>query len=180
MRTTLALIILLLPCIVFGQQERPEQGKYVVAPKENTLITVASQHDCPLRIEEVQLLLNTEVTWDFRFRYQVRNAGSKSIKRFRLAFLTSEGTGGTINDRRLNGRELLPGQSILPDTTTAGASIVPLTEGLAKQMKLGPPMKMVVVILVEKVEFADGSIYSDESASLAVRNYFRDLSGARE
>lgn len=98
MKAVKLFVTLCLFCPVAVSQERQRPSQYVLAPKDNTLITVAAQYQCPLRIEEVQLLLNIDVSWDFLFRYQVRNTGTKAIKSYRIAFLTLQATGGTIND----------------------------------------------------------------------------------
>jgi len=152
--------------------------EFIVAPRENTLVTIASQLDCPLKIEDPHLLLNTRSSADFRFQYQLRNVGPRTIKSFRIAFITSEASGGTLTDERLRNGTLVPGD-VIPIDKFRG-NIIPVTDDLMKQLKLGVPMKMVVILIVEKVTFTDGTTYTDERTSEALRKYFQDLIAARD
>jgi hypothetical protein len=50
--------------------------------------------------------------------------------------------------------------------------IVPLTEDLRDKLKLRGPMTAVSVFIILRVEFEDGSVYSDERAFAALQEYF--------
>jgi hypothetical protein len=168
------LIASCLLCDTTLARQEPKR-QYVLAPEEQTLVTVASQSTSPLRIERAQLLLNTKTSWDFSFVYQLHNQSKKPIKSFSIVFVTSEGTGGTINDRRLDGHLLLPAQTIPARLETDKGDVVSLNEALRKTLKLETQMKVVVVLIVESVEFSDGTSFSDEKAVQALRRYFQEL-----
>ena len=54
--------------------------------------------------------------------------------------------------------------------------IVPLNDELRTKFKITDrPMGGVVVLMVVRVEFADGSVFSDEKASKALEAYFKKL-----
>lgn len=166
---------LAISCFPAPSQEgrRLQKSTYVVAPSENTLLTVASQPSCPLVIEDAQTLLNVDKSWAFRFSYGLRNRGNKPIRDFTIHFWTSESSGGTLSDSLTSGT-LGPGQRIARPLQEEQGVIVPLTDDLREKLKVGLPMKMVVVIMVEDVEFADGSKYSDEKTLNALKDYFEN------
>jgi hypothetical protein len=55
-----------------------------------------------------------------------------------------------------------------------------LTDELRKKLKLQPPMKGVLVLMVIRVEFTDGSLYDDEPVFLALTSYFQELGNKAE
>lgn len=169
-----ALIFLILaqPFCLGQASKRPQNGRYVVAPSENSLLTVASQPDCPLVIQDAQFLINVDVSWDFKFSYQLVNRGQKPIRKYTVFFWTSEGGGGTLLSERLERGLLAPGESITiqPPRDT----VVSLTPELRRKLKLGLPMKVIVVLLVEDIEFTDGTKFSDATTLNALKRYFED------
>ena len=168
-------VCLLLVCLVSASGQQKKQ-RYVVVPGESSLLMIASQPDCPLRIEEAKRLLNTDVKWDARYLYQLRNQGTKPIIDFTVVAWTSFGTGGTVGHPwEMTGETLLPGQVIPSNEKDYQSQIVPLTDALRNKLELRGPMKEVVVLMVEQVKFADGSTYTDESTSKALISYFEAL-----
>ena len=165
-----ALITLSCMSIVCNAQEIKGPERFVVAPSENTLLTVASQPACPLSIEDAKLLLNVDTSWAFKFSYVLRNRSDKPIRSYTIYFWTSEGTGGTLAGRRLEVGTLEPGQ--ITASEDRNANLVPLTAELRDKMKLGTPLKMVVILIVEEVEFADGSRFSNHETLKALQKYF--------
>ena len=155
-------------------QNKADRAKYVIAPSENTLVTVASQPECPLLIENAQALLNLDSSWAFRFSYELQNRGEKPIRNFTIYFWTSEGRGGTLVASRLKFGVLAVGEKITQSPTTEQGIVLPLTAELRKRLKLGLPMKMVVILMVEKIEFSDGSTFSAETTLNALKKYFED------
>ena len=57
----------------------------------------------------------------------------------------------------------------------ATEEVIPLTDELRAKLQLEEPMKAVVVLLVEKIKFADGSVYNNEGVSQALLGYFNNL-----
>src|SRR5690242_14754959 len=105
----------------FAQEGRPKNSKYVVAPAENTLVTVASQPTAPIVIEDAKLLLNIETSWAFKFSYQLRNRATKPIRSYTIYYWTSDGSGGTLLSPPLNRENhLKPGDKVLQSDESDG------------------------------------------------------------
>ncbi len=152
-------------------QQVKTKSKYVVAPSENTLLTVASQPESALVIEDAKLLLNIDRSWDFKFSYKLHNRGSKPIRAFTIHFWTSESSGGTLGHPMEHG-PIAPGEKAEFSLEKQQTFVLPLTDELREKLKVGLPMKLVVILMVENVEFADGSQFSDEKTLRALRDYF--------
>ena len=174
MRTRLVFALIILSCtsLAASAQELKGPGRFVVAPSENTLLTVASQPACPLSIEDARLLLNVDTSWAFKFSYVLHNRGAKPIRSFTINFWTSEGSGGTLALRRLNVGTLQPGEKT--SSEDKNTIVLPLTSQLRDKLNLGTPLKMVVILIVEEVEFADGSRFSDKETLQALKDYFEN------
>jgi hypothetical protein len=159
-----------------AQTEKEQQKlRYVLVPQDNTMVVVASQPGCPLRIERAQLLVNTEKNHDVLFQYDLRNAGRKPIRDFNLVFFSSEGNSGSISDHRLRGKILLPGEVIRAKEETAARTVLPLSSELRRKLKLDSPVKAIVVLMVWTVDFNDGSTFSDEKNLKAAKAFFEEL-----
>lgn len=151
--------------------------QYVIAPAENILLTVAAQPDCPLKIEDAQLLVPVS-GGQARYRYSLVNRGSKPIRYFTVVAWNSTGTGGTLSgpapwDGRVTTQVLRSGQSV-----TVGKdqiSIAPLSPSLREKLNLNGKLKAVIVLLVDQITFDDGSKYDAQPASKSLIDYFVDL-----
>jgi hypothetical protein len=53
--------------------------------------------------------------------------------------------------------------------------IVPLTSELREKLKLQGPMQGLVILMVIRVEFTDGTVYDDEKVYKAMVSYMDDL-----
>lgn len=158
-----------------GRTDRPQ---YVVAPPENILLSVASQPDCPLKIEAAQLLIAVEQKSPALYQYRLTNRGNKPIHYFTVVAWYSNGTGGTLSgpapwDGRITKRLLQPGLSVR--SRSDEVEIVPLTNELREKLNVRGPLRSLVVLLVDHVTFADGSTYDAEPASRSLREYFENL-----
>jgi hypothetical protein len=169
---TFCVVTILCACCYSTAQEPKAKSKYVVAPPENTLLTVASQPTCPLVIEEARILLNIQTSWDFKFSYDLRNRGNKAIRSFSIYFWTSEATGGTLADKRRKLGFISPGERV--SYTPTNEAVVPLTQELREKLRLNDQMKMVVILMVEQIEFADGSRFSDEKTLTSLKQYIEN------
>ncbi len=135
------------------------------------LLTVASQPDCPLQLENARLLydLNTK---RLDYQWAFRNRGTKPIVGFQSEALFANGTGGTLtNDWEHKNEILISGQAIT-DTHIEEKQIVPLTKELRDQLKLNGKMRMVIVLVVRYVHFSDGSQYKDLDTDAALMDFF--------
>jgi hypothetical protein len=158
------------------QDTREPKQRYVLPPDENILLVVASQSDCPIQFENARLILSA-VDGEWGVTGQVRNRGTKSIRHFTSVIWVSLGTGGTLGGSDWSSgkvtRELfMPGQIV---NLNSEGEIVPLSEKLREKLKLRGPMQAVAVLMVERVVFDDGTIYSEESTSKALRKYFEKV-----
>lgn len=146
---------------------KQQKWKYVVAPPEQFLVTVAYQPKCPLQFEEVKYLAGLDGGGSPAFI--VRNKGDKPIRAF-----TVGSSGWTLGwSEKFTKKLLLPGERAFGDDDV---EIVPLTGELRDKLKLNGPMRAVIVLMVIRVEYADGSVYSAESTYKALRAYSEDLS----
>ena len=169
--TVVTLLILSFAVVTYGQQSIP-QRKYVVVPSKVMLVLTASQPDCPLKFDDAQLLISTNKDGAWGASYKLRNAGTKPIQSVSVVMWTSDGSGGTLSSP--GGNDKTP---ILPGETVSGGTeeVIPLTDELRAKLQLEEPMKSIVVLLVEKIKFVDGSVYNNEGVSQALLGYFRDL-----
>ncbi|MGI8838673.1 MAG: hypothetical protein ACR2H4_18835 [Pyrinomonadaceae bacterium] len=175
---TTALFVLLVCMIRLADcQESKQKRRSVIVPPNAVLTVIANQPDCPLKFESATIVAyldggGGEV-------YQLRNQGAKPIRAYRIAAWNSAGTGFMTDwPRRTTSERLMPGQtSPLPGEETC-VEVIPLTEELYKKFNFYGPMKAVEVFMVVRVEFADGSVYSDESTFKALQDYFEKV-GAR-
>jgi hypothetical protein len=156
-----------------GQQDGIKKVHFVVVPPEHMLLAIASQPDCPLQFEKAQILLEVGGP-QWGAAYKVRNRGTKPIRSFTTSLLTSWGTGGTLGSGKPLESLIMPGQ-LAPCEDDPESDIIPLTDELRDRLRLREPMKAVMVLLVDRVVFADGTTYTFESTHRALLNYFDEL-----
>lgn len=159
-----------------GQCMRESEQRYVIPPAENMLLVVASQPQSPIQFEEAKLVLSA-VNGAWGVTAHVRNNGTKAIRSFTPVIWTSLGTGGTLggtewSSGKVTDRLFMPGQIVKQD---AEGPLIPLTAQLRDKLRLHGGMKAVFVLMVERVVFEDGSVYSDETTSKALQSHFARL-----
>jgi hypothetical protein len=157
----------------YSQQR--QKRKYVAAPAENIFLAIASQPECPLKIENARMLLSIEGNRPI-YQYRLINRGPRPIHYFTVVAWYSGGTGGTLSnpapwDGRITKRLLMPGH-IAPDKRDQDIEVVPLTAELRTKLGLSDSMKVVAVLLVDHVTFADASTYDNRKASQALGDFF--------
>jgi hypothetical protein len=146
--------------------DRQEKSKFVVMPTDLILVTVAQQPECPLRLEDVKYLAGTDGGGSPSFF--IRNTGTKPIRSFIVG-----GPDWTMSwSERFTKRLLMPGERAEgPDN----AEIVTLSDELRDKMNLKGPMRSVLVLMVIRVDFADGEVFSAESTYKALQTYTERL-----
>lgn len=166
---------IILMCFVFvcsagalnGQKaNRQEKSKFVVVPSEQVLVTTAEQPGCPLQLEEVKYLAAIEGGGSPSF--EIRNKGNKPIRSF-----TVGGPDWTMSwSQKVTKKLLMPGERAegLND-----AEIVNVSDELRDKLNLKGPMRSILVIMVVRVEYADGSTYSAETTYEALQKYTERL-----
>ena len=174
------LIIVGLLCLsvatVSAQRPTAVDVSYVVVPAQDVFLAVAAQPDCPLRIEEAQLLMSVDKGRG-HYRYKLSNKGDKPIHYFTVVAWNAEGTGGTLSgpppwDGRITDRLLYPGESV--QVGQSDLPIVPLNSTLREKLKLSGKLQTVVILLVDHITFADGSEYDARAASKSLIDFFVD------
>lgn len=163
---------------MFGQEKKVGNYLFVPTPREIVLPVIAVQPDCPLKFENAANL--TGVGGGGQTRYQIRNVGTKPIRRFEV--MSSAGMGGTWF--RNDGTLLMPGQLAPYATrrceTCPQDEVIPLTDELRDKLNLKGSMKSIVVLMIVSVEFADGTKFDDEKAFNAMTSFIQDLAEAKE
>lgn len=171
MRLKLIIIVCFLLAFYAGAiqgQKTPNEDrlKFVVVPSEQILVTIAEQPGCPLKFEEVKYLAALDGGGTPSF--EIRNRGTKPIRNFTV--------GGT--DWTMSWSEQFTKKLLMPGETAEGnddVEIVNLSDQLREKLNLSGPMKSVLVLMVIKVEFADGSAYNAESTYKALQKYTEKL-----
>ena len=158
MPTLCLLPLFALPHIALAQ--RLERDRYVVVPREEALISVAVQPGCPISFENVRLLARLGGGGGVDFR--MRNVGAKPIRSISYANWNTFGNGGWSGwPGKITDGPVLPGQ--LVPAADSHSEIIPLTDPLRNKMKLGGSMKAIIVLMIRRVEYADGSVYEDQA-----------------
>ncbi|HEX8072940.1 MAG TPA: hypothetical protein VF546_23545 [Pyrinomonadaceae bacterium] len=176
--SSLALILTVVSTLT-AQPGGGQKKKYVLVPAEQTLAVIAVQPGCPVQFEDVKTIRYLDGGGTTVFR--LRNRSTKAIRSVRFAWLGVEGTYALSAWPRAFGSPLLmPGQLEPGDDIDEQEEAVPLTDKLAEQLGLRGPMKGITILMVVKVEFADGSTYNAEPSFQALRAYGAKLGGFEE
>ena len=172
-RVTIAafIISILLTAVASGQERKNATKAAVAVPPEIISPVVAYQPDCPLRIEDVKLLQFVEGGGTSQF-LKVRNTGTKPIRSYTIGTWNSVGTGNEVERPLPN--NLLPGEVSIPEGNEV--EVVPLTKGLRDQLSLHGDMQALVVFIVVRVQFADGSVYDAAPLYNALKAHLNKLS----
>ena len=159
-------------------QEQKQKDRYVVVPNEIALTLVASKPECPLQFENVRYL--ARIGGGNEADFQLRNRGTKPVRSIGYAGWLSNGTGWTSAwPTRITREIVLPGQMV-PLSNVDQDKIIPLTDELRDKLKLRGTLKVVVVLMVLRVEFSDGTIYNDESTFNELKKYFEKVGAAAD
>jgi hypothetical protein len=75
----------------------------------------------------------------------------------------------------LGNRLLLPGQTYSQFEGSHKPEIVPLTDELRDKLNLRGPMQAVVVLMITRVEFADGAVYDAKPTYEALQTHFEKI-----
>jgi len=174
------LMIVCLMCLsatsTLAQESKLLDDSYIVAPAQDVFLAVAAQRDCPLRIEEAQLLMPVGQGRAY-YQYKLTNKGAKPINYFTVVAWNAEGTGGTLSgpppwDGRVTDRLLNPGDSIWVGKDEH--PIVPINPAVREKLKLSGKLQTLVILLVDGITFADGSKYDAQAASKSLIDFLVD------
>jgi hypothetical protein len=170
-------------CILFFNTENFAQQKFqaekkqmAIVPSEIIFLSVASQKDCPLQIEDAKYLLDTNADYKHKIQFEVRNISSKPIEDFNIVAVRSSGTINSILHPWRSANSLLMPQSKTECyKKNLPYEIVPFPKELNQRLQLKGKVRGIVILLVQEVLFADGSRYKDEGSVEALSKYFEEL-----
>lgn len=182
MRYLTIALSLLLVCAsspIRGQEAtQPYKLEGFVVPGAIMQPTIASQPDSPLQFEDVKHV-KFITTGGSGTVFRLRNRGTKPIRAYTVAELTTTGLSWDSSwPHSLTEKLLLPGETIPRQGEDSEVEIVPMTKEL--RAKLPEQMEALNVLMVVRVEFADGSVYSDEQTYKALQAYFKNVAFAVE
>lgn len=158
--------------VVFGQGTNElEIQRVVIVPPGIGLPVVVDQPDCPLQIEETRLFKYISGGGSGQ-SYKVRHKGTKPIRSYTIGAWNTGGTGWEVE--RLVKGNLVPGQV----ATLIGneVEVVELTERLRSQLELNGEMQVIVMFMVLRVEYVDGSIYDGKPLYEALKRHLDKIS----
>lgn len=157
---------------IAAAQERSTQiERFYVEPPEVVSVVIGFQPDCGLEFTKALVLRGVES--GVAYTYQVRNKGSKPIRSYRVAALTSIGTGSEWGfEGKDPDRYLLPGYTIPTSDLNNLIEIVPLTDELRAKRGVREPLKGVVIFIVVRVDYSDGSKYDASAQYQALKRFF--------
>ena len=171
MKTIVTLSVVLFGATsVCAQQASQPKIRAVEIPREVSLVSGAYQPNCPLQFENAKFLAGVE--GGGLTAYDLRNRGTKPIGRISIG--DSTGSRWSWDVAKEHG-PVMPGQLVPPWSAEDWIQTVPLTDELREKLKLRPPMKGVLVLMVIRVEFTDGTVYDDEPVFLALQSYFEHV-----
>lgn len=163
MLNRIAVFVFIVLCVrgtTAQNENNPQKPRYVIVPSENVLLVTASQSDCPIEIAESKLLNPVDGSRRAAFQYEIRNRGTKPIKFVSVWALNADATGGgPLSNGHSFDAPLMPGKKILVGESSR---MVDLTPELRQGLKLGGPMRVIVVLVVAKVGYADTSAFGHE------------------
>jgi hypothetical protein len=119
-----------------------------------------------LRIQSGDFLLRADQP-GILIKYRAKNVSKKSISSFHVVALEHSGTGGTLPVLPLK-RKLTPGEVLESTREGADYRLIPITDSLREKLKPENEMQALYILMVEKVFFADGTVYEDEGAIKAL------------
>jgi hypothetical protein len=160
---------LLLLALVYQIPSPTSRHKEVVVPREYAPAVVVYQPECPLKLEFAQLRMSTEGGSAGLIRYS--NQSGKAIRSYKVAYIMTGGGGASWSDEGV-----LPLEDTIPEPYRPSFDeIVPLTPQLRQKLALSQSLKGVWMIMVVRVEFIDGTTYSDESLYAQLREYLSSV-----
>ncbi len=189
MKKTFLLIILqvILAQVVFTQSSVTSKDRVISIPKENGVIAIIQQSDCPLKIESADLLIDEDGK-NPEVKYTLKNTSSKAIRYFSVAFHRrfrvgqwhkyGSGSEDGVGDTSGKGVDLLFSGETYTNWRDEEIEIVPMNEkvkSIFSTRSLGqnkenvePKLKLFYIGLVTKIIFDDGTIYDVKETSNSI------------
>ncbi len=172
------LICICVTGILAQKAEQLPTIKRVEVPREKILQVSVLRPDCPVRFEDVHFYTGIEPSGGIN-SYRLRNIGTKPI---RSVEVYSTNGAGAVYVNKETGVLMMPGQ-LMPEFVCDDCrkdEVVPLTDNLRKKLDLEGPMGRIIFLIVVKVEFTDGTKYSDEKTLNSLTDYLEELDNMLE
>lgn len=174
LRTCLAFIFLLSSSlVVLGQKNSPEakNAQYARVPSEEVLVTIASQPNCPVKIEEAEFFLKGE-GHGYLIKYKARNVSAKQVNFFSVVAWNATGSGGTVGNPLFTSNLILsPGETVDSKKEGKDYEVIPITDALQEKLQPRSEMKTFYILLVDKVVFSDGTTYDGKKLSESLNSF---------
>ena len=166
------LILCMLPISIFSQKSVSDgSAEFVEVPREIILPVVAVQPNCPIQFEKISHLAG--VNGGSFTGYQLRNVGSKAIRRF----IVASSSGAVFEWWRNSGEVVSPGE-VVPQISDDQVKVVHITDKLSADLNLKGPMKGIIVLMVVSVEFVDGTKFEDKATYDAMKSFVERVGDA--
>ena len=167
--------LVMIGLLLVATESALSQGKikYERVPDQIALVAIASQTDCPLKIEDATLLKRIDQS-GVLIKYQLRNVSNKPIEFVSVMIQHSSGTGGNSMPMPRVKKVLLPNETLESVSDPIDYEIV----GVYRPDEKSPAseeLKTLCILLVDKVQFTDGSIYEAPKTLNALYRFFRDF-----
>lgn len=170
MRYLMMVGVLVIATVSARSQEKP---KYWTVPDEVVLVLIASQANCPVKVENAAFLKRANGP-GVLVKYRLTNVSNKPIEWVSVEIKYSPGGGGNSTPMPRVKKVLLPNESVESATEGTDFEIV----GVYKSDQKSPPsqeLKTLCILLVDKVQFTDGSVYEAPKTLDALFRFFQDF-----
>ena len=161
--------------LVMATESAMSQGriKYETVPDHMALVAIASQTNSPLKIEDATFLKRTDQPGGL-IKYRLRNVSSKPIQFVSVMIQYSSGGGGNSTPMPRVKKFLLPNETLESVSEPVNYEIVGVYRP-AQKSSASEELKILCILLVDKVQFTDGSVYEAPKTLDALFRFFRDF-----
>jgi len=167
----LAIISILVIATASGMSQ--DKIKYETVPDDIVLVAIASQSNCPVKIEDATFLKRTDQP-GVLIKYHLRNVSNKSIEFVSLMIQYSSGSGGNSTPMPRVKKVLLPNETLEAVSEPIEYEIVGVYRSDQKS-STREQLKTLCILLVDKVQFTDGSVYEAPKTLDALFRFFEDF-----
>lgn len=166
----LAMVSILL--VATGTGRSQGKSKYETVPNHVVLVAIASQANCPLKIEDAIFLKRVDQR-GVLFKYRLRNVSNKPIEWVSVTIRYSSGSGGNSTPMPRVKKVLLPNETLEAVSEPIDYEIVGVYKPDQKTSS-SEGLKNLCILLVDKVLFTDGSVYEDAKTLDALDRFLED------
>ena len=142
-------------------------------PDHLVLVAIASQANCPLKIEEATFLKRVDQR-GVLVKYRLRNVSNKPIEFVSVMIRYSSGTGGNSMPMPRVKKVLLPNETLESASEPIDYEIVGVYKPDQKPSS-SEGLKTLCILLVDKVLFTDGSVNEDPKTLDALDRFLQDF-----